>query len=133
MAKEAPALAVTCDDGTGTGQVISNDVMTCDFATPRGEHDTTGVDKTARERLLGLADFTATFNGHFNDAANLSHAVFKTIPSTSINRQTVIALSAQTIDEECIYTDYALSRAADGSVQWTVPAALSDGTVPAWS
>lgn len=91
------------------------------------------MDKSAFERLLLLADFTVTLNGVFNDAANMSHAVFKTVPSTSVNRTITLTVSGQTLANECIFTDYPLTRADSGELTFAVPGQLSDGTVPTWS
>ena len=74
------------DDSSGSARTISNDITNLDFSTPREEQDITGLDKSARERLLLLADFSVTFNGVFNDASNMSHDVFKTVPSSSVAR-----------------------------------------------
>jgi hypothetical protein len=41
--------------------------------------DITGLDKSANERLLLLADFSISLAGVFNDASNMSHDVFKTV------------------------------------------------------
>jgi hypothetical protein len=134
MAKESGlGFAITIDDSGGTPRVISNGITNFEFATPRGVQDVTGVDKSAMERLLLLADFSITNNGVFDDAANASHAVFKTVPSTSVARTTTLAHSGQTLACEVLYTDYALTRANDGSLTWSAPGVLSDGTVPTWS
>jgi hypothetical protein len=93
----------------------------------------TGVDKSAMERLLLLADFSITVNGVFNDAANMSHAVFKTVPSTSVARTVSLGVSGQTLANECLFTDYPLTRGQDGALTWSAPGVLSDGTVPTWS
>lgn len=121
------------DDSAGTARTISNDITNLEWATPRGVQDVTGVDKSAMERLLLLADFSATLNGVFNDAANLSHAVFKTVPSTSVARTVTLSHSGQSLAGELLFTDYALTRNADGSLTWSAPGVLSDGTVPTWS
>jgi len=134
MAKEAGfAFAVSCDDGAAALQVISNDVTNLQYATPRGVQDVTGVDKSAIERLLLLADFSATLNGVFNDAANMSHAVLKTVPTTSIQRTLTLAISGQTLSCETIATDYSMTRGQDGSLVWTAPFVLANGTAPTWS
>jgi len=135
MAKESGLgwTTLDVDDGTGAAQDIKNDVHNFEFATPRGVQDVTGVDKSAMERLLLLADFSITLNGTFNDAANKSHAVLKTVSSTSINRAISLAISGQTLANECIITDYNLTRADNGALTWQAPAVLSDGTVPTWS
>ena len=121
------------DDSSGTPNAIKNDVTAFQFATPRGVQDVTGVDKSAMERLLLLADFSISLNGVFNDAASASHVTFKTVPSTSVARTVSLAVSGQTLANECLFTDYSLSRAASGELTWTAPGVLSDGTVPTWS
>ena len=134
MAKESGlGMSVAVDDSGGTARTISNDITNLDFATPREEQDITGLDKSARERLLLLADFTVTLNGVFDDASNMAHDVFKTVPSTSVARTTTIAISGQTLACEAFYTDYSLSRGTDGSFTWTTSGALSGGAVPTWA
>lgn len=135
MAKET-GLAITTlsvDDAGAAARDIRNDVTNFQFATPRAVQDVTGVDKSAYERLLVLADFSITLNGVFNDAANLSHAVLKTVSSTSVLRTVSLGISGQTLANECLFTDYNLTRAASGELTWTAPGVLADGTVPTWS
>ena len=116
-----------------SAQDIKNDVTNFNFATPRGVQDVTGVDKSAIERLLLLADFSINLNMVFNDAANQQHAVFKTVPSTSVPRTVSLGVSGQTLANECLFTDYAVTRAQTGELTSTAPGVLSDGTVPTWS
>ena len=99
----------------------------------RQEQDITGLDKSARERLLLLADFTVAISGVFNDASNMSHDVFKTVSSTSVARTTTLAVSGQTLPGELFYTDYALSRSSSGELTWSAPGALAGGVVPTWA
>lgn len=135
MAKETGLgwTTLSVDDSAGSVCDIKNDVTNFQFATPRGVQDVTGVDKSAYERQLLLADFTITLNGVFNDAASKSHVVFKTVPSTSVARTTSLAISGQTLAGELLYTDYALTRAQSGELTWSAPGVLADGTVPTWS
>ena len=134
MAKESGlGMSVAVDDSGGSARTISNDITNLDFATPREEADVTGLDKSARERLLLLADFTVTLNGVFDDASNMAHDVFKTVPSTSVARTTTIALSGQTLACEAFYTDYAISRGTDGSCTLSTNGVLSGGAVPTWA
>lgn len=121
------------DDSGGVARGIRNPTTSLAFATPRGVQDATGLDKSGFERLLLLADFTVTPNGVFDDGSNLSHDVFKTVPSTSVLRTTTIVISGQTLAGEIFYTDYSLSRAQSGEFTWTAPGVLGDGTVPTWS
>lgn len=124
---------LSVDDASGTAQAIKNDVTNFQFSTPRGVQDVTGVDKSAMERILLLADFSITLNGVYNDDANRAHPVLKTIPSTSVQREVTLTVSGQTLVNECMFTDYALTRAQSGEFTWSAPGVLSSGTVPAWS
>lgn len=138
MAKEnGLGLTVTVDDSAGTGRAISNDVTNLTFSIPSGVQDITGVNSSGMERLLLLADMQITINGVFNDAATTGiHTVlsnFRTLAASQVGRTTVIVHSAQTLSEEILYSDYALTRAADGSLTVSIPGAAADGTVPAWS
>ena len=136
MAKET-GLGITTlsvDDSGGTARAIINDITNFSYATPRGVQDVTGVDKSAMERLLLLADASVTLNTVFNDAANVSvHDVFKTVPSTSVARTVTLVVSAQTLAMEMLFTDYPLTRGADGSLTASIPGVLADGTTPTWA
>ena len=133
MAKTSGLGWTTCslDDSGGTPVAIKNDVTDLQFATPRGVQDITGIDKSAYERLLLLADFSVTLKGVFN--VSTSHSALKTVPSTSVNRTLTLVVAAQTLANEVIVSDYQLARAASGELTWTAPASLADGTVPTWS
>src|SRR5881296_858914 len=125
---------VIVDDAGAVARTISNDLTNFQFAVPRGVQDTTGVDKSAHERLLLLADYSATMNGVFNSGtANMSHDVLKTVSSSSVARNIKIeptSGSTPYLSCLCLITDYSLTRAATGELTWTAPAVLSDGTVP---
>ncbi len=135
MAKETGLGWSVCsvDSSAGAVKAIVNDVTNLQFSTPRGVQDVTGLDKSAYERLLLLADFSITLNGVFNDATDFSHDVFKTVPSTSVARTTTLTVSGQTLAPEVLYTDYALTRAQSGELTWTAPGVLANGTVPTWA
>lgn len=123
----------TIDDSTGTPQAIKNDINDLKISTPMAVIDTTGIDKFAFERLLGLADASITLDGTFNNAANMSHAVFSTVPSTRVNRTTTLTVNGSTLACEILYTDYALTRAQGGALTWQAPGVLADGTPPTWA
>lgn len=135
MAKESGLAWTTAsvDDSGGSAQAIVNDFTSLSFATPRGTQDSTGLDKSAYERILLLADFSVTFTGVFNDATNMSHAVFKTVPSTSVARTVTLTHSGQTLANETLFTDYSLNRAQSGELTFSAPGVLADGTAPTWS
>lgn len=124
---------LSVDDASNTQQAIINDITNLQFATPRAVQDVTGIDKSAHERLLLLADFTITLNGVFNPATNAEHDVFKTIPSTSVSRLITIVTNAKTLAPTCLLTDYSLTRNNTGELTWSVPGTLANGVVPTWS
>jgi hypothetical protein len=133
MAKESGLgwTTLSVDTSTPTLTDIRNDVTNFEFSTPRAVQEITGIDKFAIERLLLLADFSITLNGVFNDA--LSHTVLKDVGSTSVTRTVSIEVSGQTLSNECLLTDYALTRGDDGSLTWSAPGVLQSGTAPSWS
>lgn len=124
---------LSVDDASSAQQAIKNDITQLDFATPRAVQDVTGIDKSAIERLLLLADFSINLSGVFNPAANMSHDVFKTIPSTSVARLVTIVQNGKTLAPTCLLTDYPITRAQNGDLTWKVPGVLSNGVVPLWS
>jgi hypothetical protein len=124
---------LSVDDAGGTPQAIKNDFTNLAFTTPRGVQDVTGIDKSAYERLLLLADFSITLNGVFDGGSNLAHAVFSTVPSSSVNRTVTMVVNGKTLPNETLFTDYGLTRAATGELTFACPGVLADGTVPTWS
>ena len=132
MAKESGMAWTECtiDDSADAAKIIVNDVTSLDFSTPRNLLDWTGLDKSAIERGLGLADFSITVNCIFNDAAASSFAVFK---ATTGERDVDLEISGQTLDNDCYVSDVAWGRAADGSFTIAGTLQLMDGTVPTWS
>lgn len=122
---------LSVDDASGTPTVIKNDVTNWQMATPRGVQDITGVDKSANERLLLLADCSVTLNGVFN--ASLSHTVFRTVPSTSVARTVTQTVNGVTLAPEILFSDYQMTRTDAGELTWSAPGALADGNVPTWA
>jgi hypothetical protein len=121
------------DDATNTQQAIVDDITDVKISTPRAVQDVTGMDKSAIQRLLLLADCTMTINGVFDGASNMAHAVFSTIPSTSVNRLITILVNSKNFAPTMVLTDYPLTRATGGALTFSVPASLANGAVPTWS
>jgi hypothetical protein len=124
-------------DSGGTPRTISNDITDFTLSTPRAVQIITGVDKSANERLLLLADLTFQPKGVFNAAANMSHAVFSTVPSTSVNRATSVYPtsngSTPVMTANVLYSAYDITRGAGGELTWQADGALADGAVPTWA
>lgn len=129
--------AWSVDDSGGTLRDIRSATTGLQIAMPRGVQDVTGLDKSAFERLLLLADLSGTMNGVFDDAANSAHDILKTVPSATAGREFLYTVSGQSLgvtNTPTIHiTDYQLNRAQDGSFTWTAPFVLANGVVPAWS
>jgi hypothetical protein len=124
---------LSVDDASNVQQAIKNDFTDLKIATPRAVQDVTGIDKSAWERLLLLADVTFTLNGVFDPAANMAHAVFSTIPSTSVNRLVTCVVNGKTLAPTLVLTDYQLTRAVGGALTFSVPGSNANGAVPTWS
>ncbi len=135
MAKQTGMAWTTCtvDDDGGNGRAIKNDVTNLDLSMTSGVQDTTGLDKSAIERQLLLADFSLTLNGIWNSADDESHDVFKNVGTTSVGRTVALTISGQNLNNEVLFSAYDIVRATDGSMVWTAPALLQNGTLPAWS
>lgn len=122
------------DDSSGVAQDLRSDTTNFEFSTPIAVQEVTGIDKYAMERLLLLADFSLTLNGVFDDAVTDSaHSVLKDVASTRVARTVAIGVSGQTLNNECLLTDYQLTRGDDGSLTWSSPGVLANGVAPTWS
>jgi hypothetical protein len=136
ISKETGLGWTTCsvDNSAGVLKAIVNDVKSLEFATPREEIDVTGLDKSGKERLLGLADFTISLEGAaFNDAADASHDVFKTVGSSDATRTVTLVVSGQTLTNECVFTEASWERDDKGAFTWKAEGALANGTAPTWT
>lgn len=135
MAKESGLGWTTAsrDDSAGVLRALVATVLNVDFAMPRNVQDITGMDKSSIERLLLLGDYSSTWTGVFDDAANNAHDVHKTVASADVTRSESLAISGQTLNNEVLLTDYGLVRAASGELTWSGPAVLQSGTDPTWT
>lgn len=133
MAKETGLgwTTLSVEDAGAVARDIRNDLTNLDFATPYADQNVTGIDKFAIERLLLLADFSGTLNSVFNPAANRVHDVFS--GDLRVSREMIIVISGQSLTNQVLFTDYALTRAAGGEFTAQHPFVLQDGTVPTWA
>ena len=122
---------LSTDDAAAALQDIKNDITNFDFSTPYNTQEVTGVDKSAMERLALLADFSGTLNSVFNPSANRIHAVMS--GDLRVVRTLTLVASGKTLNNEVLYTDYALTRAAGGEFTAQHPFVLADGTTPTWT
>jgi hypothetical protein len=124
-------------DAVPTVRDISNDITDFTLATPVNLQDTTGLDKSAHERLALLRDMTISLKGIFNSAAGLSHIVFSTVTTSAVARSTAVAPtsnhSTPLLTCNVLYSTYNITRGADGALTWQADGSLADGTTPTWS
>jgi hypothetical protein len=124
------------DNSAGTPVDISNDVTDVSVKTPRGVFEVTGLDKSAVERILGLADAEISIRGVFNPSG--AHTVFRDFDTPSTGRTVEYAPAGTTagspvISFEAVFEDYTIERGDDGKLTWSVTGRLANGAVPSWS
>src|ERR1044072_3685412 len=121
------------DNAAGSLKDIKKDTTALNFSTPRTVQDVTGLDKSAFERLLLLADFTCVPSGVHNDDTDRAFPVLSTAGSSNTVRTVTIVVSGNTLTNECILTDFAQQRPQSGELTWSAPLSLANGAVPTWS
>lgn len=123
---------LSVDNDAGVAKDLRNDVNSFDFTTPYAEWEVTGVDLSAKERLLLLADLTGTLNGIFNPSTDKIHAVLGA-GNLRVVRTVLMVVAAKSLTSECLFTSYKLSRASGGELTTESPYALADGVTPTWT
>ena len=129
-------------DSSNATQDIRNAITDLTLATPRAVQDVTGIDKSAIERLLLLADYSVDLKGVFDTlAVSGAHVVFSTVPSTSVNRVVSMTTNGKNLNMgstgagngAVLFTDYKVTRNPTGELLWEAPGVGSTGVVPTWS
>lgn len=108
------------------GYDISGDVTELSLGTPMATLETTGIDKSAKERIFGhrdgMLDSTAWFNPE-NVSTIQEHAVYSTLPTADVPSMGVLAPPAIGTDAFCLagkQINYDPKRAADGTFIFAV-------------
>ena len=126
-------MTVTIDNESGAGQNVSNDITDLSFNTTRGVQDSTGLDKSAMERLLLLSDFQMTATFVWNAVANPSTFGLLSTYTDNDTRTVVIVVGGKTLTAECVMSDIDWARPQDGSFGATATFQLANGTAAAWT
>ena len=125
------------DDSGGTLRDISTAVLSFEISTPRGVFDITGLDKSAIERMLGLADCQLSLNAQFDPTATTGvHTVLRTMSSSSAARTATIVINSTptaTLSVEVVCSECTWSRSQDGNLLMAATLMLQNGAVPTWS
>lgn len=104
---------------------VSGDISALsDIATPRETLESTGIDKSAMERILSRRDGSVGFTSYFNDAALAEHAALKGLPRTDrvVSYFRGTALGGQAYSMVAKQIDYNPTRGDDGSLTFAVSA-----------
>lgn len=108
------------------GYDISGDITEHSLGTPMATLDTTGIDKSAHERIYGhrdgMLDTTAWFNPE-NVSSIQEHAVYSTLPTIDVATMAVLAPPAIGTDVFCLagkQVNYDPKRASDGTFTFAV-------------
>jgi len=128
--------------GSGLGQQIfvqgydlSGDVSALDNAgSPRELLDTTAINASAHERVMGLSDGNLAVSSWFNDSSEQEHEAFKSLPTT--DRIVMWAFGATRGDvAACLNAkqlNYDGSRGSDGSLAFTIDTQAASGVPLEW-
>jgi len=105
------------------GYDLSGDVAAINNASsPRELLDSTALNASAHERIMGLTDGNLAVNSWFNDSTEQEHAAFKGLPTT--DRIVTWAFGATRGDvAACLVSkqiNYDGSRGSDGSLSFTI-------------
>lgn len=128
---------IQIDDSGSVARDLSNNITNFTLGTTRGEQAITGLDKSAMERLLLLADGRVTVNGPYDPAANRAHTVFSGLIAAAVQSETRITLPPATAGApelvmNILWNDFTYTRNANGELTWQATGNLADGTVPTW-
>ena len=127
-------IILTVQDSGGVARDISTDVRNFNVNGSNNLLETTGLDKSAIERLNGLSDVEFTMNGVFNPDAAKSHAVlsnFEVAPAAG--RQVVVDYGVPIATFNVRFSSYNITRGDDGALTWVANGMLCNGLVIAWS
>ena len=116
------------------GYDLSGDVASIDNAgSPREVLDTTALNASAHERVMGLSDGNLGVSTWFNDSTEQEHAAYKGLPTT--DRIVTWAFGATRGDvAACLVAkqlNYDASRGTDGSLSFSVDS-QADGIPLDW-
>jgi len=117
------------------GYDLSGDVAAIDNAgSPRELLDTTALNASAHERVVGLSDGNISVSSWFNDSTEQEHEAFKSLPTT--DRIVMWAFGATRGDvAACLVAkqlNYDGTRGSDGSLSFTIDTQAASGEPLEW-
>lgn len=121
------------DDAGGTAREMDGLITQANMSTTRGVQDITTLSQSARATLTLLADHQDNFTVLFDDAANASFDVLKTVGTATGARTITRVHSGQTLATESNLTSVNWGRTQAGELTAQATAVLASGLVPTWS
>jgi len=117
------------------GYDLSGDISAIDSAgSPRELLDTTALNASAHERIVGLSDGNLSVSSWFNDSTEQEHEAFKGLPTT--DRIVTWAFGSTRGDvAACLVAkqiNYDGSRGTDGSLAFTIDTQAAAGVPLEW-
>ena len=117
------------------GYDLSGDVAAIDNASsPRGLLDTTALNASAHERVVGLSDGSLGVSSWFNDATEQEHAAFSGLPTADRIVMWVFGATRGDVSA-CLVAkqlNYDASRGSDGSLSFTIDTQAASGEPLEW-
>lgn len=101
-----------------SGVPVSNDIQQLTVSMPVALIDSTGIDKSAHERLLGLRDGKLALTTFFNKAVGGVHTVLSALPRTDVIGSYFrgYGLGSPVASLVAVQPNYDLTRPTDGSL-----------------
>lgn len=101
-----------------SGVQVSNDIQQGTISSPCATLDTTGIDKSAHERILGLRDGKFALSTFFNPSAGGIHNVLKALPRTDVISAYCcgFSLGSPVASIVAVQPNYDPTRGTDGSM-----------------
>lgn len=132
MAKFAGlSVTVNIDNTSGTPVDVSNSIMNIDHKGSVGEQVTTGLDKTAQERLQLLEDLEWTITGGGYPPSAHRAVLWENLRTS--RTVTCDFPDSATVSFEAFFYGLNIGRGDDASATWSLTMKLNNGTAPAWS
>lgn len=93
------------------------------IASPQETLPSTGIDKSAMERMIGRRDGAVDWTSWFNDAASQQHVTLRSVSSSDVTLlgHAPDAIGAAAFGMVGKQVDYAPTRSAEGALQFSVP------------
>jgi len=117
------------------GYDLSGDVAAIDNAgSPRELLDTTALNSSGHERVMGLSDGNIGVSSWFNDATEQEHEAFKSLPTTDRIVTWVFGATRGDVAASLVskQINYDGSRGTDGSLSFTIDTQAASGVPLEW-